>query len=122
MEPSAAYLMTFGAATTLGLLFLLLGGQRVLAPSHTLASDLARGNTARGLLQVGEVLGVFLIAASTVSNCVTGESLRHDAMWAATFGAVALALLAGTGRLGVRVLLRSRLPAEIDRGNAAAGL
>lgn len=122
MELSAAYTLTFGALTTLGLLALFLVGQRLLAPKHTLAGDLAKGNVARALLQVGQVLGVFLVAASTVHNCVTGESLKHDALWTAAFGAVALVLFAATGRLGVKLLLRSRLPAEIERGNAAAGL
>jgi uncharacterized membrane protein YjfL (UPF0719 family) len=122
MELSTTYVMLFGAAEALGLLLLLLVGQRLLAPEHTIAKDLAAGNTAHGLLQVGQVRGVFLIAGSVVSNSVTGASLSRDAMWVAIFGAAALALFIATGRLGISVLLRSRLPHEIERGNVAAGL
>ncbi len=122
MEPSTTYMMTFGALAALGLLLFLLVGQRLLAPEHTVAKDLARGNTARGLLQVGQVLGVFLLVGSVVSNSVTGKSLQHDALWVAVFGTASLGLLILTGRLGIGVLLKSRLPAEIERGNTAAGL
>lgn len=122
MEPSTTYVMIFGAAEALGLLLLLLAGQRLLSPEHTIAKDLARGNTAHGLLQVGQVLGVFLIAGSVVSNSVTGASLSRDVLWVAVFGVASLALFLITGRLGINVLLRSRLPQEIERGNTAAGL
>jgi uncharacterized membrane protein YjfL (UPF0719 family) len=122
MELSPIYAMTFGALEALGLLLLLLLGQRVLAPEHTIASDLARGNTARGLLQVGQVLGVFLIAGSAVSSAATGKSLGHDVFWVSVFGVAALGLFVATSRLGIGVLLRSRLPKEIERGNTAAGL
>jgi len=115
-------MMTFGALEALGLLILLLVGQRLFSPEHTIAKELARGNTARGLLQVGQVIGVFLIAGSVVKNSVTGASLAHDAIWAAVFGVAGLGLLIGTGRLGTSVLLKSRLPAEVERGNTAAGL
>ena len=122
MEPSTTYVMTFGALAALGLLLVLLVGQRLLAPEHTIAKELARANAARALLQVGQVLGVFLIAGSVVSNSVTGKSLAADALWVAVFGVASLGLLIGTGRLGISVLLKSRLPAEIERGNTAAGL
>lgn len=123
MELPATYVMTFGAVTAVSLLVLLLAGKRLLSPEHTVAKDLARGNTAHGLLQVGEVLAVFLIAASVVQNSVTGQhGWDHDALWVAVFGVASLVLLAVTGRLGIAVLLRSRLPAEIERGNTAAGL
>ena len=122
MELPASYVMTFGALEALGLLLLLLIGQRILSPKHTVAQDLARGNTARGLLQVGQALGVFLIAGSAVTGAATGASLTRDVLWVTVFGLASLALLIITGRLGVGALLRASLPAEIERGNAAAGL
>src|SRR5262249_30159823 len=122
MELPASYVMTFGAIEALGLLILLLAGQRILSPEHTVAKDLAHGNTARGLLQVGQVLGVFLIAGSAVTGAATGASLSRDVLWVSVFALASLVLLIITGRLGVAVLVRSRLPREIERGNAAAGL
>lgn len=122
MELTTTYVMLFGAAEALGLLLVLLVSQRLLQPEHTIVKDLAAGNTARGLLQVGQVLGVFLIAGSVVSNSVTGASLSRDVLWVAVFGVAALALFIVTGRLGISVLLRARLPQEIERGNVAAGL
>jgi uncharacterized membrane protein YjfL (UPF0719 family) len=123
MELPTTYVMTFGALAAIGLLVLLLAGQRVLSPEHTVAKDLAKGNTAHGLLQVGEVLGVFLVAGSAVSNTLTGQhGWQHDALWVSIFGVASLVLLAVTGRLGIALLLRSKLPREIERGNAAAGL
>lgn len=125
MEPQALspfYVFSFGLGTTLGLLVLLRVGQRLVSPGHTVAADLSDGNAARRLLQVGQVLSVFLVAAAVVKSCVEGESLAHDVLWVSVFGAVALLLVMLTGQLGVRLLLRSRLPAEIERGNAAAGL
>jgi uncharacterized membrane protein YjfL (UPF0719 family) len=53
---------------------------------------------------------------------VQGESLAHDVLWVAAYGLTALLLLVLFGHLGVRVLLRARLPAEVERGNLAAGL
>ncbi|MEP7126245.1 MAG: DUF350 domain-containing protein [Byssovorax sp.] len=122
MELTTTYVMLFGAAEALGLLLILLVGQRLLAPAHTIAKDLAAGNTAHGLLEVGEVLGIFLIAGSVVSNSVTGASLSRDILWASVFGVASLALFIATGRLGISVLMRSKLPQEIERGNVAAGL
>jgi uncharacterized membrane protein YjfL (UPF0719 family) len=120
--PSPLYIFSFGLGTMLGLLVLMRVGQRLLSRGHTVAADLADDNAARRLLQVGEVLSVFLVAASVVKSCVGGESLGGDVLWVSVFGAVALLLVMLTGQLGVRLLLRSRLPAEIERGNAAAGL
>ncbi|MCU0682209.1 MAG: DUF350 domain-containing protein [Polyangiaceae bacterium] len=116
------YLPTFAAVTALALLVVFRAGQRVLAPEHTLRADVEGGNVARSLLQVGHVLGVVLIAGSVVAGVVKGERVRDDALWAAAFGLSGVGLLALTGRVGVRLLLRSRLPAEIERGNAAAGV
>jgi uncharacterized membrane protein YjfL (UPF0719 family) len=119
---SPLYVFGFGLCAVLGLLVLLRLGQRLLSPGHTVAKDIAQGNTARGLLQVGQVLGVFLVASSVVKGCIDGSSLAHDALWVTVFGVVGLALVMLTGEIGNRLLLRARLPAEIERDNIAAGL
>ncbi len=121
MDRGPVYVIAFAVATTLGLLLLLQIGQRMASP-RTIATDLASGNSARRLLRVGQVLAVFFIASAAVKNSVTGESLTHDILWVAAFGATALVLVEITGHVGIRLLLRSRLPKEIERGNVAAGL
>jgi uncharacterized membrane protein YjfL (UPF0719 family) len=67
------------------------------------------------------VLGVFVIAATTVREAVQGESVAHDAAMCAAFGAIALALAMVVGRVGVRLLL-GHLKDELARNNAAAGI
>ncbi len=115
------YVAAFAVATTLGMLLLLKLVQRFLYP-HPVARDLTQGNVARRLVRVGQVLAVFLVAASVVKNGAKGESLVHDIAWIAAFGAIGVVLVSLTGRLGVQLLLQSRLPKEIDRGNSAAGV
>ena len=120
MEPSTLYLSLFGVGTTLGLLLLLRLGQRLF--SRSLAQDLSQGNAAKSLLQVGQVLAIFLVASSTVKGVARGADLQRDVLWVAAFGVAGLALVMLTGHLGVRLLLRARLPAEVERGNVAAGV
>jgi uncharacterized membrane protein YjfL (UPF0719 family) len=115
------YVAAFAVATALGMLLLLKLVQRFLYP-HPVAKDLSEGNVARRLVRVGQVLAVFLVAGSVVKNGAKGESLVHDVLWVAAFGAVGVVLVSLTGRLGVQLLLQSRLPKEIDRGNVAAGV
>lgn len=122
MELRPLYLLTFSGLTTLILLVLFRLGQRLLSPKHTVREDLEHDHTARALLQVGQVLSVFLIAGSVVAGSVQGESVGRDVLWVAAYSLLALGLLALFGHLGVKVLLRSRLPEEIERGNIAAGL
>ncbi len=110
------YMVCFGAATTLVMLVLFLLGRR------SLAADLTKGNSAQRLLGAGQVGAIFLIAANAVKTAVKGDDISSDAMWVASFAVVGVVLLPVTGHLGVRLLLSSRLPAEIERGNAAAGL
>jgi uncharacterized membrane protein YjfL (UPF0719 family) len=110
------YMVCFGAATTLVMLALLLLGRKPLA------RDLTTGNAAERLLGVGQVTAVFLVAANAVKTAVKGEDLVRDVTWVGAFGIVGVALIAITGQLGIRLLLQSRLPAEIARGNVAAGL
>ena len=71
---------------------------------------------------MGQILGVFMVAAAAVKNCVRGEDLGADVIAAAEFGVLGLVLVAIMGRLGTQLLLQSRLPSEIARGNVAAGL
>jgi uncharacterized membrane protein YjfL (UPF0719 family) len=116
------YALGFGGTMTVVLLLLLRVGQRVFSPGHTVGGDLAQANSARRFLQVGQVLAVFMIAAAAVKNCVEGTDLKRDILWAIAMGATGLALLLVSGRVGLMLLLRSRLPQEIERGNIAAGV
>jgi uncharacterized membrane protein YjfL (UPF0719 family) len=122
MELRPLYLLTFSGFTALALLVLFRLGQRLLSPKHTVRKDLEHGDTAHALLQVGQVLGLFLIAGSVVVGCVTGESVGWDILWVAVYGMLALLLMMVFGHFGVRMLVRTRLPAEIERGNIAAGV
>jgi uncharacterized membrane protein YjfL (UPF0719 family) len=120
MEPPPLYITAFGLATMLGLLLLLRAGQRVLGAS--VHADLTRGNSARRMLQVGQVLGVFLVASSAVKGGVQHAGIVTDAVQVTVHAVVALALMMLTGHLGIRALLKARLPSELDRGNVAAGV
>ena len=122
MELPPLYALGFAVGTTLVLLAVFRLGRRVTAPDTTVGKDFADSNAARHLLDVGQVLGVFMVAAAAVKNCVRGEDLVQDIVAAVEFGCLGLLLVALMGRLGTQLLLRSRLPAEIARGNVAAGL
>ncbi len=110
------YMVCFGATTTLVMLVLFLVGRRGLA------ADLTKGNSAQRFLAVGQVTAIFLVAANAVKTAVKGNDIAHDALWVFAFAIVGVILIAVTGHLGVKLLLSSRLPAEIERGNVAAGL
>ncbi len=120
-EPNSLYLACFAVVTTFGMLLLLKAVQRLLYP-HAVAHDLTEGNIARRLKRVGQVLAVFIVAGAVVKNGAKGEDLVHDVIWVAAFGAVGVVLVSLTGRLGMQLLLQSRLPKEIERGNVAAGI
>lgn len=83
---------------------------------------MADRNAARGVVRAGFLCGVAFIANSAIEGCVHGQDWRADLLWTAVFGGSAVLLLALVGSLGIRVLLRSRLPGEIARGNVAAGV
>src|SRR5262249_51980868 len=70
----------------------------------------------------GQLLGVFLAGAHAVKGGVQGKDLGADLARVAASSAIALVLVLGIGHLGIRLLLQARLPAEIARGNAAAGV
>ena len=79
-------------------------------------------NAARGILRAGFIAGAAFVVTSAIRGCVHGEDWKADLLWTVVFGGSALIVLAGAGFLGVRMLLKSRLPAEIGRGNVAAGV
>ncbi len=114
------YPVVIAAATVVGLLLISQLVSRLARRS--VRGDLDEGNVARALLQVGRVLGVFLVVGSVVNDGVTGHDWQHDVLWSALFGTVALALLEAGGALGVKMLVQAKLPSEIERGNAAAGI
>lgn len=114
------YQAGLAAATVVVLLLLSQVVQR--ARHHSVRGDLDAGNLARALEQVGRVLGLFLVVGAVVGGGADGADWRSDVLWSLAFGAVAVGLLEAGGALGVKMLLQARLPAEIERGNAAAGL
>lgn len=118
MDPTTLYTAGFGVGTTLVMLALLRIWQRVVSPMH----QLARTNSAWRLLQVGHVFSVFLLAASVVKHGVTGVDLVTDITVAAVYGTLGLLLIQLTGTISTRTLFSAQLRAELDRGNAAAGL
>ena len=82
----------------------------------------AESNASRGIVRAGYLCGAAFVATATIQGCIHGEDWQADLLWTAVFGGSALLLLWGVGSLGIRVLLRSRLPGEIARGNLAAGI
>jgi len=122
MELPPLYALGFAVGTTLVMLILFRVGRRIASPELSVGKDFAKENSARHLLDVGQVLGVFMVSAAAVKNCVRGEDLVTDLLGAGGFGTLGLVLIAIMGRLGTQLLLRSALPKEIERGNVAAGL
>jgi uncharacterized membrane protein YjfL (UPF0719 family) len=110
------YLVCFSAATTLAMLVVFLLTRR------SLATELTKGNIAQRLDGIGQVTAIFLVASNAVKSTVQGQSIVHDITWVAAFALAGDILIAITGRLGLGLLLSSRLPKEIERGNVAAGL
>ena len=116
MDPATPLKIGLAIGVTLGLLLLLTVADRGVA------KDLGSGNAARRLLRVGQVIGVFAIAAAAVDNGVSGHDAGRDAIGSLGGAVLGLALFVVTGKIGVRLLLASRLGAELERGNEAAGL
>ena len=97
-------------------------GLRMLGGGRGLRADLIGGNHARSLVQAGHVLGVFIMAGSIVGAGLGDGHPLENAPGMLVVGVLAL-VLHGLGRFaGVRILLGAALPAEVARGNAAAGL
>lgn len=117
MELPPLYALAFAVGTTLVLLVLFRMTHRALMGTGKDAP-----NAAQHLFEVGQVLAVFLVAAAVVKNCVLGQDVGKDVLNAALFGVSGLALVGVMGRLGTQLLLGATLPAEIARGNVAAGV
>jgi uncharacterized membrane protein YjfL (UPF0719 family) len=94
----------------------------VAMPGRSLSRDLRDSNAARGLLHVGEVFAILVIASSSVRNAAEGASLVHDLVWSTALGAAGVVLSLSFGWIGIAVLMGARLPKEIERGNVAAGV
>jgi uncharacterized membrane protein YjfL (UPF0719 family) len=123
MEPlRTGYVAAFGVGTSIVLLLFLRLWQRIMRPTHTVSKDLASGNAAWRLEQVGETVAVFLVASAVVQNCLTGQGLLRDIGVVAAFGLAGFLLVQGLGHVAARLLLRGKLKSELERGNAAAGL
>lgn len=120
MEAPPLYVALLALGTMLGLLVLLRAGQRVIGRSAP--ADLLHGNAAHGMVQVGQVVGAFLVGAAAVKGTVHGEGLAHDLPRVAGFALVGMALVMLIGHLGIRLLLKAQLAAELARGNVAAGV
>jgi uncharacterized membrane protein YjfL (UPF0719 family) len=122
MDLPVAYTAPFGAVTSLVLLGLHQVGERVILRRAPLFDDLERANPARGIERAGQVLAIGFVAAGVVGGSLEGESWQADAPWVAAYALAALVLLELTGQAGIRLLVKSKLPAEIERGNVAAGV
>jgi uncharacterized membrane protein YjfL (UPF0719 family) len=109
------------AVTLVGIGLFRLAGL-VAMPGRSLARDLRDSNAARGLLHVGEIFAILMIASSSVRNAAEGASLAEDLLWSVVLGAAGVALSLAFGWIGIAVLMGSRLPREIEQGNVAAGL
>ncbi|MFO0658948.1 MAG: DUF350 domain-containing protein [Polyangiaceae bacterium] len=122
MERGSLYSFAFLATATLVILGLYQLTQRLVFSETSLPAELKKGNSARALLHAGHVLGLFIVIPHAVSGALEGKDPMKDAMWVAIFSLAGALLLAVTGALGVRALLRAKLAAEIARGNVAAGV
>lgn len=120
--PSTGYIAAFGAVTILVMLIVHRVLQRVLSGSKSTRAELLGENRAHALRETGDVLAVLVVGAAVVKNCVHGEDLATDAIWAAAFAALGLVLLEVTGHIGLLLLMHRRLKQSIERGNVAAGV
>lgn len=114
------YFVGLSVGVLAALLLVVFGAERVLRGPIKLAE--AHKNAAVALTEAGLLLGTCFVAASAVGGALVGDSFAGDLLWSAVYGFSGAFLLVASGRLGVLLLLRSRLPAEIARGNVAAGL
>ncbi len=122
MDLPVSYTAPFGAVTTVVLLGLHQIAERFLFGRPSIFGDLEQANTARALERTGQVLGIGLISSGVVAGCLQGDGVKADAPWVAAYALAALVLLEITGQIGTRLLVKSKLPSEIVRGNAAAGI
>jgi uncharacterized membrane protein YjfL (UPF0719 family) len=122
VQPDTLTRVAFALGTALGLLLLFHLVQRLFSPRHTLWSDARAGNLAYLLVQSGHVLAVLLLGPGIVREASTHGSLVAAAGWAAAFAVAGILLIQIVGTVGIRLLLRGELAAELESGNLAAGV
>jgi uncharacterized membrane protein YjfL (UPF0719 family) len=121
MNSRALYVLAFAVATTLFMLLVTAVVQRLGGGGGGGAAATA-ANPAQRLMRAGQILAVFLVAASSVANGASTGVLADDARWVLFFGGAGIALVELSGLLGARLILKHRLREEIARGNVAAGI
>lgn len=109
-------------AMACGVVLLMLLVERAVTALWARRAAVSANNAAHALLRTGRLLGLFILAGALVSGGTKGVDWQADALWLLTFGTVAAVLFITSARLGVRLLLRSQLASEVERGNLAAGL
>ena len=113
----------FATGTAVALLITFHIVQRMFERRHTVSGDAKGSNVAYLLLQAGHVIAVLLLVPGIVIEALTHhDTLRESATWGAVFVVVGVLLIHIAGALGVLLLLRSSLRAELERGNVAAGV
>lgn len=112
----------FATGTTVALLILFHVLQRIVSPKHTLVGDMRGNNAAYQLVQAGHALAVLLLLPGVVREAMIAPTIATGALWALAFSAAGVLLIQIVGSLGIRLLLSSTLAAELDSGNAAAGI
>ena len=122
MQPDTLTRVAFALGTALALLLLFHVIQRLFSPRHTLWSDTRGKNPAYLLVQSGHVLAVLLLGPGIVREAMTHESLAESVLWAAAFAVAGITLIQIVGSLGIRLLLRSTMASELEKGNLAAGV
>jgi uncharacterized membrane protein YjfL (UPF0719 family) len=63
-----------------------------------------------------------LLGPGIVREALTHETLGGAMLWAAAFAVAGIVLIQVVGTLGIRLLLRATLAAELESGNLAAGV
>jgi uncharacterized membrane protein YjfL (UPF0719 family) len=112
----------FATGTALVLLFMFHGLQRLASREQTLSRHARDRNVAYLLVQSGHVLSVLLLVPGIVREALGHGPLLGGTLWAVAFGAAGICLIQLVGGLGIRLLLRSTLQRELERGNVAAGV
>ena len=119
-SPVLRYAFAVGTAAVILLVFHLL--QRLFSPRHTLTDDARGRNVAYLLVQAGHAAAVLLLVPGIVQEALDHDSLLSSVLWAAAFLAAGVTLIQLAGELGIRLLLRSTLRQELEKGNVAAGV
>jgi uncharacterized membrane protein YjfL (UPF0719 family) len=122
IDPETLTRFAFATGTAVALLVLFHVGQRLVSPGHTTPADARGRNQAVLLVQAGHILAVLLLVPGIVREALGHETLGGAVLWAAAFAVAGTALIQIVGSLGIRLLLRATLAAELESGNLAAGV